>query len=409
MARRRLSRPILTFAALALVGAGLAWAFWPRPMMLDFGEVVRGPMQVTIDEEGRTRVREAYLVSTPVNGRLLRVEVDPGDPVEKDRTVVARMRPANPAVLDIRTREQALAAIEAAEAAQQVAEAGLEAARADHELLRSDLERSRRLASSGTISPAALDRAEGAARAAEARLHTAEAAVAQRKAEVQSARAQLIGLDDLTRLNALEAQLGEEFPVLSPADGVILRVITADDQTVTAGTPVLEVGDIRTGLEATVDLISSDAVQVRPGNPVKIGGWGGTELDGTVTRIEPFGTTKVSALGVEEQRVAVVIGIDSPPDDRTGLGHGFRIEARIVIWQADDVVMVPSSALFRDAGDWSVYLLQDGRVQLEKVTIGRTNGQVAEVLDGLAPGDRVALYPPAGLAGGQQVEQRVLQ
>ena len=147
MARRRLSRPILTLAVLAVVAGGLAWAFWTRPVMLDFAEVTRGPMTVTIDEEGRTLVREAYTVSTPVNGRLLRVDGTPGDPVEKGRTVVARMRPANPAVLDVRTREQALAAIEAAEAAQKVAEAGLEAARADLELLRSDLERSRRVSS----------------------------------------------------------------------------------------------------------------------------------------------------------------------------------------------------------------------------------------------------------------------
>ncbi|GHF47837.1 efflux RND transporter periplasmic adaptor subunit [Seohaeicola zhoushanensis] len=407
MRQRRFSRPILILATVALVGAGLAWAFWPRPTILDIGEVTRGPMQVTINEEGRTRVRQAYMVSTPVNGRLLRVEGLPGDPVEKDKTVVARMRPADPAVLDVRTREQALAAVDAARAATQVAEANLEAATADYDLLLSDLERSRRLAASGTISHAALDRAEGAARAAEARQHTAEAAVAQRKAELQSAEAQLIGIADHTQLHALEARLGEELSILSPSDGVILRVITTDEQILAAGAPILEVGDIREGLEAVVELISSDAVQVRVGNPVRIAAWGGaTDLAGTVTRVDPFAVTKVSALGVEEQRVPVVIAIDTPPDLRDGIGHGFRIEAHIVIWQAEDVTRVPASALFREGGDWAVFVIADDTAELRTVRIGHNNGQEAEVLDGLAPGDLVALYPPAGLSSGQSVERR---
>lgn len=407
MAQRRFSRQVFIATAIVVVASGLAWAFWPRPVMLDFGVVTRGPLKVTIDEEGRTRVREAFIVSAPVNGRLLRIDLNPGDQVEKDRTVVARMRPANPAVLDVRTREQAIAAVEAAEAAQKVAESGLEAAQADVDLLRSDLERSRRLANSGTISPAALDRAEGAARASEARLHTAEAAVAQRKAELQSAQAQLIGIDDIGRLNALEAQLGEELPLLSPTDGVILRVIEPDETIIPAGTAILEIGDIAGDLEARVDLISSDAVQVRVGAPVIIAGWGGAgELQGTVVRIDPVGTTKVSALGVEEQRVTVVIRIDSPPESRAGLGHGFRIETRIVIWSGEDVLKVPAAALFRHGEGWAVFVVEDGKAVLLPVSVGHGNGQSTEVTSGLVQGDVVALYPPASLTDGQSVEQR---
>lgn len=410
MARKFLSRPVLIVATLAVVGAGLALAFWPRPTVVDIGEVTRGAMQVTIDEEGRTRVGEGYVVSTPVDGRLLRVEVHPGDPVERNATVVARMRPANPAVLDVRTREQATAAVEAAQAGLRVAEANLEAARAEYDLAQSDLERTKRLAESGTASVAALDRAEGAARAAEARLHTAEAAIEQRRAELQSAQAQLIGFDDRGLLEALEDQLGDQMPIYAPTDGVILRVIHEDETTLPAGSPILEVGDIRDALEVVVQLISADAVQVSEGDPVIIDNWGGPEtLSGIVERIEPFGETKVSALGVEEQRVTVVVRLTSPPDQRQGLGHGYRVEARIVVWQAEDAVIAPSSALFREDGGWAVLAVRDGIAALQRVEIGRDNGLQAEVLDGLSEGERVILYPPASLLQGTAVEQRVVE
>ncbi|MDF0603561.1 HlyD family efflux transporter periplasmic adaptor subunit [Psychromarinibacter sp. C21-152] len=410
MARKKLSRPILILATLVVVGGGLALAFWPRPVMVDIGEVTRGAMRLTIDEEGRTRVAEDYVVSTPVNGRLLRVEVDPGDPVEKDKTVVARMRPANPAALDVRTREQASAAVEAAQAALLVAMANLRAAQADDELAQSDLERTARLAESGTASAAALERAEGAAEAAEARLLTAQAAIAQRKAELQSAQAQLIGFDDRGLREALDEQLGDEMPIHAPTDGVILRVINAGETTLPAGAPILEVGDIRNALEVVVELISADAVQVSAGDPVIIDNWGGPEtLAGVVERIEPFGETKVSALGVEEQRVTIVVRLTSPPEERAGLGHGFRVEARIVVWQAEDAIIVPSSALFREDGGWAVLAVRDAVAALQPVEVGRDNGIRAQVLDGLAPGDRVVLYPPATLAPGSAVEQRVVE
>lgn len=410
MATKKLPRPVLTAAFAGLIVLFLGFAFWPRPVIVDMGVVERGAMTLTIDEEGRTRVANDYLVSTPVDGRLLRVEVEPGDPVVRNATVVARMRPANPAALDARTRGQALAAVNAAEAGLALAEASLEAARAERDLARSDLERTRQLAASGTASAAALDRSEGAARAAEARLDTARAAVEQRKAELQSAQARLIGFDDRGLVEALEAQLEDAIPIYAPTDGVILRVIQGNESTLPAGTPILEIGDIAEDLEVVVDLISSDAVQVERGAAVIIENWGGSgSLAGTVTRIAPFGETKVSALGVEEQRVTVHVQLSSPPERRPGLGHGFAVDARIVVWQAEDALLVPSAALFREGPGWAVFRVEGGSAERVAVEIGVDNGTVAEVLGGLAEGDRVVLYPPADLATGDSVAERVLE
>lgn len=410
MARKTLTRPLLILIAVLLVGGGLAWAFWPRPVMVDVGTVTRGPMMLTIDGEGHTRVAEAFTVSTPIDGRLQRVEVHPGDPVRKDATVVARMRPANPAALDARTREQAQAAVVAAQAGLRVAEAALEAAQAEADLAETDLARTERLARSGTVSEAALDRAQGAARAAEARLHTAEAAIAQRRAEVQSAQAHLIGIDDPGLLRALEDRLDDKMPIYAPADGVILRVIHENETTLPAGSPILEIGNIRDDLEVVVDLLSSDAVTVSSGDPVIIENWGrDAALAGIVTRIDPFAETRVSALGVEEQRVTVVVRLTTPPERRDGLGHGFSVDVRVVVWQEDETLRIPSSALFRHAGTWAVFAVADGRAVLQPVEIGPDNGTYAQLLDGLELGAPVVLYPSADLADRIAVAERQVQ
>lgn len=410
MARKTLSRPVLiTVTAVVVVGT-LAAALWPRATSVDMGDVAREAMMVTIDEEGRTRVRDAYVLSTPVSGRLLRIEALPGDPVTQDETIVARMRPSNPDALDIRTRGQAVAAVEAAEAALAVAEANLEAAEADAELARTDLERTQKLAESGTVSQSALERAESTYNAAEARRRTAEAAIAQRRAELHSAQARLIGFDDQGLVKALDEQLGEVLEIAAPISGVILQVLQLDETTLPAGAPILEIGDIGEGLEVVADLISSDAVQVRPGEKVLIEAWGGPgTIEGEVIRVEPYGQTKVSALGVEEQRVTVVVRLTTPPAEREGLGHGFRVEARIVVWEEPDALTVPSSALFREGTDWAVFAVRDGRAALQPVGIGRDNGLVAQVTEGLAEGDRVVLYPPPGLADGDRVAQREVE
>ncbi|WP_235912895.1 efflux RND transporter periplasmic adaptor subunit [Oceanomicrobium pacificus] len=408
MARRR-SRSILMLVAALLVAGGLAYAFWPRPMLVDIGTVTVEPMRLTINEEGRTRVHDAYTVSTPVAGRLLRVEVHPGDQVVEGETVVARMLPTNPAALDIRTREQARALVAAAEAALRVARADLAKATADRDLSQLDLNRARELAERGAISEAAHDRAETTARAADAILDTARAAITMREAELSNARAQLIGIEDQGLATAMRVGEGDAFPLLAPTTGRILQVIQQSETTLPVGAPIMEIGDVDSDLEALVELLSTDAVQVSAGDPVEIANWGGPDiLNGVVRRIDPWGFTKYSALGVEEQRVNVVVDFTDPPAKRAALGHGYRVEARIVIWSRDNALTVPSNAIFRDGTGWAAFRVEDGRARHVPVEIGQNNGQKAEVLSGLAEGDAIILYPSATLGDGQAVAQRQL-
>lgn len=402
------SRMVLTTGALVLVVGALTAAFWPKPTMVDMGTVERGTMRLTIDEEGRTRVRDAYVVSTPVAGQLKRVQVRPGDPVTRGETIVAHMRPTNPAALDIRTREQATAAVTAAQAALRVAQADLNAAIANRDLAQTELSRTEQLVERGISTDAALDRARQSARVMQANVDTAEAAIAMREAEIANAQAQLIGFDDKGLATALTSS-SEDIPLFAPADGRILRVIQESETTLPAGAPVMEIGNIENDLEVVVDLLSTDAVQVGVGDPVVIADWGGQgDLRGEVSRIDPFGITQFSALGVEEQRVNAIVSFISTPDEYAGLGHGFRVETKIVVWQADDTVIVPASALFRSREDWAVFVVEDDTAQIRTIEIGPNNGIEAEVKSGLSEGDRVILYPSSGLTEGAHVAERVI-
>ncbi len=405
---KKRSRLFLTIGAIALVAGALAAAFWPKPTMVDMGEVTRGTMRLTIDEEGRTRVRDAYIVSTPVAGQLQRVSVQPGDPVTRGKTIVAHMRPSNPAALDIRTREQALAAVTAAQAALRVARADLNAALANRELAQAELARIEQLVQRGISTDAALERGQQAARVAQAKVDTAEAAIAMREAEIANAQAQLIGFDD-QRLAAAIGASADDIPLYAPADGRILRVIQQSETFLPAGAPVMEIGDIASDLEVVVDLLSTDAVQVAIGDPVIIADWGGPkELTGKVIRVDPFGITQYSALGVEEQRVNAVIAFASPPEDYSGLGHGFRVEARIIVWESEDTLIVPASALFRSRDNWAVFVVQNDIAQRRNIEIGPNNGIEAQVKSGLSEGDRVILYPSSGLSEGMRVAERAI-
>ncbi|MEN8933959.1 MAG: HlyD family efflux transporter periplasmic adaptor subunit [Planktotalea arctica] len=405
---KKRSRLFLTTGAVLLVAGALTAAFWPQPTLVDMGTVTRGTMQLTIDEEGRTRVRDAYIVSTPVAGQLQRVSVQPGDPVVRGETVVAHMRPTNPAALDVRTREQAQAAVTAAQAALRVARADLNAAIASRDLAQTQLSRTEQLVERGISSEAALDNARQAARVALASVDTAEAAIAMREAEITNAQAQLIGFDD----GGLAAAMGnpsDDIPIHAPAEGRILRVIQQSETTLPAGAPIMEIGNIENDLEVVVELLSTDAVQVAVDDLVIIADWGGpTELAGKVTRVDPFGITQFSALGVEEQRVNAVIAFASPSSDYAGLGHGFRVEAQIVVWQAEDTLIVPASALFRNQGDWAVFVVGDGTAQLRTIEIGPNNGIQAQVTNGLIEGESVILYPSSGLSAGMDVAERVI-
>ncbi|MFA5582086.1 MAG: HlyD family efflux transporter periplasmic adaptor subunit [Paracoccaceae bacterium] len=404
--KKKRSRLILIVIFVLVLAGGLALAFWPRALLVDIGVATTGPMQVTLDNEGRTRVRNTYVVSAPTDGRILRIGLEPGDQVTRGETVVAQMLPISPTVLDARTREQATALVTAAQAALRVAEADLAKVTADAELAAADLGRARRLNEGGIVSQAALDQAERAARAADAAIETAAAAIAIRNAELQSARARLIGFDDpdygLTHNGESDA-----IPLPAPISGVVLQVMQQNETTIGVGTPLLEIGDIVGELEVIVSLLSSDAVQVRPGQRAIIDDWGGPAvLVGEVIRIAPWGETRHSALGVEEQRVDVTIRFLSPPDARAGLGHGYRVEARIITWESENALQVPTSALFRDGAQWQVFVVSDGVARQRTVSVGANNGIEAQIIDGLSRDEAIVIYPPPELQDGARVRQR---
>jgi len=407
--KKRRSRSVMTMVAGVLIAGALIATFWPRSMLVDMSTVRTGPMVVTINEEGRTRVHEPYVVSSPVAGELQRVTVLPGEKVIRNETIVAQMRPANPSALDVRTREQARAAVTAAEAALRVAQADLNAAKANREFAQSELERIRQLVERQIVSQVSLERGEQAARVADANVDTANAAIAMREAEVTNARAQLIGFEDQGLAVAIskDTHLSPSIPLRAPIDGTILKVFHKSETTLPAGEAILEIGDIESDLEVVAELLSSDAVQVSTGNRVIITNWGGPgNLSGEVSRIDPYGYTKYSALGVEEQRVETTISFVLDGTDTDGLGHGYRVEVRIVVWENEDTLIVPSSALFRQNQNWAVFTVADGRAVLRRVEIGRNNGVDAEVLGGLQQGDQVILFPSASLVEGQKVAQR---
>lgn len=413
MARKR-SRTWIMAGMGMLLAAVMTYAFWPRAMPVDMGEVRRSDMVVTIDEEARTRVRDAYIVSAPIAGRLLRVEVKSGDAVKGGQTVIARMLPINPPALDVRTREQARAAVQASEATLQAARADLQKAISEKYYADADLQRKRKLKGRGITSQAVVEEAERAFRAASANFDVAKANIAVREAELAKARAQLISFENpnphsqFVRPSQLgAADLASSIPLTAPISGRILRVIQESETIVSAGTPILEIGDISNDLEVVAELLSTDAVQVSEGDRVLIRKWGGAEiLNGVVERVEPWGFTKTSALGVEEQRVKSIIRFTDAAAKRRNLGHGFRVETRIVIWEAEDALVVPSSALFRQGGAWAVFTVHDGRAKLTKLEIGRNNGTLAEVKGGIEAGATVILYPGPNLTEGQKVERR---
>lgn len=407
---KRHSRLVLMLIVGGLIAGALAAAFWPRPLMVDLEQVSRGALQMSIDEEGRTRVSEPYVVSTPVAGRLQRVEVDPGDPVVRGETVIVLMLPTNPVALDLRTREQAQAAVRSAEAALRGAHADLSAAEASRDLAQTELQRTEKLAERNIASPAAYDRAKREYRISLARVQMAEAAIGTGEAELANAKAQLIGFEDLGLGAALRDKTQDDIPLYAPATGRILQVMHQSATTLPAGEPIMEIGDIEGDLEIVVDLISSDAVQVTPGDPVLIEDWGGvTSLEGEVSRVDPFGITKISALGVEEQRVPVVISLASPAEDRAGLGHGYRVETRIIVWRAEEVLRVPSSALFRTGDSWSVFVMMEGKATQRQIKISHNNGIQAQVVHGLSEGEQVVIYPSKAIQNGTAITQRIVE
>lgn len=396
MWRLLINRRFLLGAALVL--ALLAVALWPQAITVEVGQVSRGPLVVTVDEEGETRVHDRFVVSAPVSGRVLRIDLEPGDAVVRGKTVIARVQADAPPLLDARTRAEAEAAVDTARGAVGRAQAEEQRARASLDLANADLARERKLETSGLTTRQALDARLAAVQTAEEALRGAQFAAAAAAAELSRARARL--------MPATLAAGGRVLPVLAPVDGVVLRRLRESESVVPAGDPLVEIGDPR-HIEIVSDLLSTDAVRVKPGMRVLVEGWGGAEtLAATVRRVEPSGFTKVSALGVEEQRVNVLMDFDAAAEAWKRLGDAFRVEVRIVVWEAASAVKVPTSALFRVGDTWAAYVVEAGRARRVLLELGQRTSREAEVLAGLTEGQIVVVHPGDLLVDGSRVVVR---
>jgi HlyD family secretion protein len=381
-----------------VVAAILVFALWPSAVEVEVGVVSAGALEVTLDEEGETRVRDRFVISAPVAGRVERIEHEPGDRVVGGETVLATFRPSAPVPLDARSRAEAEAGMVAAQAAQGRAQAQRQQAAAELAYARAELQRIVALAAAGIVSKESLEQAQLALDTREEALGAAEFAVQSAAGEVRAARARLMQAEPPRRSDS------EVIELRSPIDGVVLRVLRESEAVVLAGDALLEVGAPE-DLEVIADYLSSDAVRIRPGYRAMIERWGGEPILATVRRVEPSGFTKISALGVEEQRVNVILDVDPTQQARwSALGDGFRVEVRVVVWADDRVVSVPIGALIRDAGKWAVYAVVDGRVRLTGVEIGERNDQRAQLLSGLEVGDQVVVYPSEQLVDGTRVK-----
>jgi HlyD family secretion protein len=396
-------RRVVFWGALgALIVVGLALAFRPQAVAVDTAKIARGTLVVTVEDEGRTRVHDIYTLSAPVTGRLRRVEAHVGDPVTKLTTVLAEIEPIDPAFLDPRSEAQARADVRAAESAGALASAEVEQAQAELDFARREVDRARDLIQQGSISQRDLDQAERSYRTRRAALATAQAALDRSAYQLERARAQLVS-------PAERQQNGAECACValrSPVDGQVLQLLQQSEGVVEAGSPLIEVGDPR-DLEIVVDLLSSDAVKVRAGQRVVIDGWGGDQpLEGRVRLVEPFGFTKVSALGIEEQRVNVIVDIVSVRDEWARLAHGYQVEARIVLAERTNTLNVPLTALFRDGTAWAVFVNDSGRARLRHVSLGESNGVETEVTAGLAENEVVVLHPSDRVRDGVRIAAR---
>ncbi|MBL0419005.1 efflux RND transporter periplasmic adaptor subunit [Ramlibacter sp. AW1] len=391
-------RRVLVWGGTAVaVVAVLAWAFAPRPVPVETAVVMTGHFEESIEEDARTRVRDRYTVSVPVASRLVRIVLREGDRVAAGDTV-AELLPALPSMIDERSAREAAARLAAARAGVQRAGAAVERARIAVDEARIELDRNERLARDGFVSGARLDTLRLALQTAQ-RGH--EAARAEREMALQEQAQAAAVLQPVG-----QARTGQPLPVRAPIDGVVLRIAQQSEATLVAGTPLLEIGD-PARMEVVAELLTTDAVQARPGRRVVIERWGGPPVEGVVRRVEPAAFTKVSALGVEEQRVKVLIDLQRPPEGWQVMGDGFRVTARIVTQSVDRAVLVPVGALFPFAdGGLAAYRIDGGRARLQPVEVAGRNGSEAWVREGLQPGQSVIVYPPPSVSDGQRVQVR---
>jgi HlyD family secretion protein len=397
------------------IGIGLAviaavtYAFMPRPVRVDLAAVSRGPLAVAVEEDGKTRIKDRYIVSSPLAGRLLRIQLEAGDPVEAGKTILATIEPGDPSLLDPRAVAEAEARVKAAEARLKQAGTALEQSQAAVQFAENDLKRIQGLHPRGGTTQHELEEAQMKFRMRSEENRGARFAEEIARFELEQARAALLrttprserpaGAKSPESLNsppsAQPPMLNGDwlFQIRSPITGRVLRKFQESSTIVTAGAQLLQVGNPE-DLEAEIDVLSADGVRISPGDKVLLEQWGGEKpLWGRVRLVEPAAFTKISSLGVEEQRVNVIVDFDDPPEKRRTLGDAFRVEAKIIIWESPNVLRVPIGALFRKDHDWAVFKVEEGRARLRTLKIGHRNGQSAEVLEGLRDQDEVVMHP----------------
>src|SRR5687768_9389668 len=386
----------IALGAIVVVAIGV-WAFMPSAVPVDIVPVARGDIEVTVNEEGRTRVRDRFVVSAPLPGRMERIELEPGDAVVAGKTAVAQFRPTPPALLDVRTRAELEARAKAAESAVGGARAERDRIRAELKFAQSELQRAQTLVEERVIAAREIEAAQRQAETLQRALQSAEFGIRTSEHQLELARASLIQ----SRGTGAAA-----IPLYSPVNGVILRVLQESAAVVPTGQPLVEIGDVA-DLEIVSDLLSNAAVRVKPGQPVRIEQWGGdTPLQGRVRRVEPSGFTKISALGVEDQRVNALIDFEGPPEARHGVGDGYRVEVRVIVDSRKNVLSIPTSSLIRNGDEWAVYVVENDRASRRVVQLGQRNSLLAEVTGGLSETERIIVYPSDSVADGVEVTPR---
>jgi len=395
--------PLRQHPAIALVAVLiivlLAWGFWPQPVLVEAVVVKYAPLTVTIEEEGRTRVIDRYTISAPVDGVACRVELNVGDPVAQDQVLLG-ITPMESQVLDPRSRAQATAQVAAAESALLAAKEQARAATSEAHLATLELKRLRPLVEKKLISGTAFDKAETEVQISAAAKRSADFNVEVASYELQAAESVL----EYTA--GTSGEPAERVPVSSPVSGRILKVVRECEGPVRTGEPLLEVGD-PSALEVEVDVLSADAVKIKPGMKVLFGRWGGEQpLEGIVRVIEPVGFTKISALGVEEQRVLIISDFTSKAEQWQRVGDGYRVEARFILWHDDNVLQVPASSLFRYNNGWAVFVIEGKRAKRREVKVGQRNGLIAQILEGLEEGETVINHPGDDVEDGTRIEIR---
>ena len=392
-------RRILWVTGIVLVVVlAILYGFLPRTQEVDLVRITRGPLQVTIEEEGRTRLKERFVISAPTAGYLRRIEAKVGDPVKKGQTV-AVLEPLRSQALDPRSRAEAETVVSTAEASLAAAMERERAATADAEYTDKRLARITNLYVRGSVAKDQFDQTESEAKKARAVQLSAKAAVDVARSELERAKTTLRNFSAVKRT-------GGNVEVVSPVSGAVFRIHRESEGAVQVGEPLMEIGNAG-NLEVRVEVLSSDAVRIRPGMAVLFKRWGRDEpLSGRVRRVEPAGFTKLSSLGVEEQRVLVIVDITSPPEMWRVLGDGYRLEAHFVFWEGKDILQVPTSALFRSGKEWSVFVEEKGKARRRAVEVGQETGLTAQIVSGLKENERVVAYPDDAIRDGVGIRQR---